>query len=118
MCDEYGTREYSNLLKDLVDRNAFFRFYFVCITLNLDSDLHVLASHYLNSVFAADNGLVRLMTRWQVARNLPRSHSPVLRWIRNPLSFGRGSSNLPLGALSFAKYDGLNYRVTDSASSL
>ena len=29
----------------------------------------------------------------------PRSHSPVLRWIRNPLSLGRGGSNPSLGAL-------------------
>ena len=30
---------------------------------------------------------------------LPSSHSPVLRWIRNPLSLGRGGSNPSLGAL-------------------
>ena len=35
----------------------------------------------------------------QVAWNLPRSHSPVLRWIRNPLSLGRGGSNPSLGAI-------------------
>ena len=38
------------------------------------------------------------MTKSQVAGLLPRSHSPVLRWIRNPLSLGLGGSNPSLGA--------------------
>ena len=41
---------------------------------------------------------VSLMFDSQVAGALPRSHSPVLRWIRNPLSLGRGGSNPSLGA--------------------
>ena len=40
------------------------------------------------------------MSDSQVAVSLPRSHSPVLRWIRNPLSIGRGGSNPSLGANS------------------
>ena len=42
--------------------------------------------------------LNRLMSNSMVDGPLPRSHSPVLRWIRNPLSLGRGGSNPSLGA--------------------